>query len=99
MTDNLLGAILGHPRSVRFVGQLVCVVATLLALLGLLVRFRQMFESDPAPAAVDAFLPGWIAWAVPQTLLGWFGVAALFATGFCIAKGARAIQRLTHEAP
>ena len=100
MTDNLLGAILGHPRSVHILGQLLCFAAAALALLGLRIdrlTDHMLQTTGTAAPAIEWVAPGWLAWAIPETLLGWFAVASLFATGFCIAKGARAIQRLTHE--
>ena len=96
MTDHLLGHVLSHPGVLRVAGRLTCAAAAALALLGLRLD-RLVLHFIAATPNLDTLLPSWLAWAVPETFLGWLAVAMLFAIGFCIAQGARAIERLTRS--
>jgi hypothetical protein len=98
MTDRLLGHVLSHPAVLLVFGRLMCAAAAAVALLGLrLDRLAPHFtQRGAATPTLDTLLPSWLAWAVPETFLGWLAVAMVFAVGFCIAHGARAIERLTH---
>ena len=96
MTDHLLGHVLSHPGVLRVAGRLMCAAAAALALLGLRLD-RLVLHFIAATPNLDTLLPSWLAWAVPETFLGWLAVAMLFAIGFCIAQGARAIERLTRS--
>jgi hypothetical protein len=98
MTDRLLGLVLSHPAVLLVSGRLMCAAAAAVALLGLrLDRLAPHFTRRGATApTLDTLLPSWLAWAVPETFLGWLAVAMVFAVGFCLAHGARAIERLTH---
>jgi hypothetical protein len=95
--DHLIGHVLSHPGALLLTGRLICVAAAALALLGLrLDRLAQHLRGrGDATSTLDALLPSWLAWAVPETVVGWLSVAMLFAVGFCVAQGARAIERLT----
>jgi hypothetical protein len=99
MTIHLLGNVLSDPRVLRVTGRLICAATAALALLGLrLDRLAPYFTGRGATTpTLDALLPFWLAWAVPETVLGWLAVAMLFAAGFCVALGARAIEQLTQD--
>jgi hypothetical protein len=99
MTDLLLAYVLSHPSVLRGTGRLMCTAAAALALLGLrLDRLAGHFMPRGASTPnLDTLLPSWLAWAVPETILGWLAVGMLFAIGFCLAQGARAIERLTQS--
>jgi len=93
--DHLVGHLLSHPGVLRFTGRLMCAAAAALALFGF--RLDLLSERSGAAPTVDEVLPSWLAWAVPETVLAWLAVAMLFAAGFCVAQGARAIERLTQS--
>lgn len=99
MTDHLLGIVLGHPAVLLVVGRLMCAGAAALALLGLRLDRLVLRLARPGMEAptVDALLPSWLGWAVPETFVGWLLIAMVFAIGFCLAHGARAIERLTRS--
>ena len=96
--DQLISAALGHPGVLRWVGRLLCSIATALALLGLPAdRLVRRLSSAAEPSGLRSLLPSWLAWALPETFLDWLGMAILFAVGVGLIRGARAIERLTHR--
>jgi hypothetical protein len=96
---HLVGHVLSHPGVLRVTGRLMCAATAALALLGIrLDRLAAHFSGrGGATPALDALLPFWLAWAVPETILGWIAVAMFFAVGFCVAHAGRAIEQLTQS--
>lgn len=96
MVDALLGFLIAHPAAARALGRGMVTASGALALLAMRldkVFHRLEVRGVPHPS-LEAILPSWVYWAVPESAFGWFVVIAVFVAGVVLALAAKRFERM-----